>query len=103
MIEEANALLRGDTDFIVGWLARPSFRSLARYCLIISIGFGCLWFDTWIMARWRTGLKRCVEPISRRDRTADYADDTDIPESRNLIVHFYPAFSVVCFLLWRMW
>jgi hypothetical protein len=51
MIEEANTLLRGDTDFIVGWLARPSFRSLARYCLIISIGFGCLWFHTWIMAR----------------------------------------------------
>jgi hypothetical protein len=30
----------------------------------------------------RTGVKRCVEQISKRDRTADYADDTDIPESR---------------------
>jgi hypothetical protein len=38
VIGEVKALLRGDTDFIVGSLGRPSFQSLARYCLIISIG-----------------------------------------------------------------
>lgn len=38
MLEEVKALLRGDTDFIVGSLGQPSVQLLARYCLIISIG-----------------------------------------------------------------
>jgi hypothetical protein len=40
VIKQVKALLRGDTDFIVYSLVRPSFRWLSWYCLIISIGSG---------------------------------------------------------------